>query len=144
MGIANGARIQQAARDGADALPGTGRGRPFVDKLEVYKVAGKVFLIVIDDPGEPILTVKCEPDRGQVAPGGIRVDHSRPLPRQEPLDFRGSGAGRDLDVGVRTGDGLIRPRPRRSPAPPPAVVGATGTRSDLAGNRSTPRTGGAS
>jgi len=58
-------RIQQAARDAADALPDTGSGRPFVDKLEVYKVAGKVFLIVTDDPGEPIVTVKCEPDRGR-------------------------------------------------------------------------------
>ncbi|MBB6038616.1 MmcQ/YjbR family DNA-binding protein [Phytomonospora endophytica] len=61
---ATGAQLQRAARDKADDLPATGSGRPFVDKLEVYKVAGKVFLIITDDPDERIVTVKCEPDRG--------------------------------------------------------------------------------
>lgn len=58
-------RLQQTARTTADDLPGTSSGRPFVDKLDVYKVAGKVFLIVTDDPDEPIITVKAEPDRGR-------------------------------------------------------------------------------
>ncbi|MEV6603107.1 hypothetical protein [Kutzneria sp. NPDC051319] len=28
----------------------------------MYKVAGKVFLIVTDDPDDQIITVKCEPE----------------------------------------------------------------------------------
>ncbi|CAL9520037.1 hypothetical protein SUDANB1_03804 [Streptomyces sp. enrichment culture] len=59
-----GTRLHQAARRAAEALPGTGRGRPFTEKLDVHKVAGKVFLIVTNDPGERIITVKAEPDQG--------------------------------------------------------------------------------
>jgi predicted DNA-binding protein (MmcQ/YjbR family) len=66
-----GPRLQQAARAAAEELRGTSSGRPFVDKLDVYKVAGKVFLIVTDDPDEPIITVKAEPDRGDA----LRRDH---------------------------------------------------------------------
>lgn len=58
-------QLQQTARNTARDLPGTDRGRPFVDKLDVYKVAGKVFLIVTDDPDERIITVKVEPDHGR-------------------------------------------------------------------------------
>jgi predicted DNA-binding protein (MmcQ/YjbR family) len=72
-----GEQLQHTARNTADELPGTGHGRPFVDKLDVYKVAGKVFLMITDDPDERIITVKCEPDHGHflqqehesVAPG---------------------------------------------------------------------------
>ncbi|MEH1124170.1 MmcQ/YjbR family DNA-binding protein [Micromonospora sp. CPCC 206061] len=60
-----GIRLQQAARRAADALPGSGSGRPFTEKLDVYKVAGKVFLIVTDDPRERIITVKVEPEHGR-------------------------------------------------------------------------------
>ncbi|MGW8526416.1 MULTISPECIES: MmcQ/YjbR family DNA-binding protein [Nocardiopsidaceae] len=60
-----GEQLQQTARSAARDLPGTDQGRPFVDKLDVYKVAGKVFLIVTDDPDERIVTVKVEPDHGR-------------------------------------------------------------------------------
>ncbi|WP_112134282.1 MmcQ/YjbR family DNA-binding protein [Glycomyces dulcitolivorans] len=60
-----GAQLQRAARSAAEGLDATSHGRPFVDKLDVYKVAGRVFLIVTDDPDEPIVTVKCEPGHGR-------------------------------------------------------------------------------
>jgi len=56
-------QLQPLARRLATELPGVSRGRPFVEKLDVYKVVNKVFLIVTDDPGEPIITVKTEPDQ---------------------------------------------------------------------------------
>ncbi|TDD44968.1 MmcQ/YjbR family DNA-binding protein [Kribbella antibiotica] len=59
-----GERLQFAARGAAGALPGVSEGRPFVDSLDVFKVSGKVFLIVTDDPDNPIVTVKCEPEYG--------------------------------------------------------------------------------
>ncbi|MFF1821020.1 MmcQ/YjbR family DNA-binding protein [Kribbella sp. NPDC058245] len=65
-----GERLQRAARDAAGALPGVSEGRPFVDSLDVYKVSNKVFLIVTDDPGNPIITVKCEPEYGAVLQRG--------------------------------------------------------------------------
>ena len=40
MGI-TGEQLQQTARSAARDLPGADHGRPFVDKLDVYKVAGK-------------------------------------------------------------------------------------------------------
>jgi predicted DNA-binding protein (MmcQ/YjbR family) len=60
-----GLRLQQAARRAADALPDSASGRPFTEKLDVYKVVGKVFLIVTDDPDERIITVKAEPEHGR-------------------------------------------------------------------------------
>jgi predicted DNA-binding protein (MmcQ/YjbR family) len=57
-----GNRLQRLARSKAGELPGVSHGRPFTDKLDVYKVAGKVFLIVTDDPHEQIITVKAEPE----------------------------------------------------------------------------------
>ncbi|QKW38006.1 MmcQ/YjbR family DNA-binding protein [Actinomadura sp. NAK00032] len=57
-----GDRLQRLARSTAGELPGVSHGRPFTDKLDVYKVAGKVFLIVTDDPHEQIITVKTEPE----------------------------------------------------------------------------------
>jgi predicted DNA-binding protein (MmcQ/YjbR family) len=58
---AAGDRLQDTARRAALALPGVSHGRPFTPELDVYKVVGKVFLIVTDDPDEQIITVKCEP-----------------------------------------------------------------------------------
>ncbi|MEU6409201.1 MmcQ/YjbR family DNA-binding protein [Microbispora sp. NPDC046933] len=57
-----GDRLQETARRTALALPGVSNGRPFTSQLDVYKVAGKVFLIVTDDPDEQIITVKCDPE----------------------------------------------------------------------------------
>ncbi|MGX1907366.1 MmcQ/YjbR family DNA-binding protein [Streptomyces phaeochromogenes] len=59
---ADGDRLQDTARQAALALPGVSHGHPFTPGLDVYKVAGKVFLIVTDDPDEQIITVKCEPE----------------------------------------------------------------------------------
>ncbi|MEU6228980.1 MmcQ/YjbR family DNA-binding protein [Streptomyces sp. NPDC047042] len=64
-----GERLQDTARETAFALPGVGHGRPFTEHLDVYKVAGKVFLIVTDDPDELIFTVKAEPEYGRLLQG---------------------------------------------------------------------------
>ena len=60
-----GDRLQDTARRAALALPGVSHGHPFTPGLDVYKVAGKVFLIVTDDPDEQIITVKCEPEHAR-------------------------------------------------------------------------------
>ncbi|MBK3629616.1 MmcQ/YjbR family DNA-binding protein [Streptomyces sp. MBT49] len=59
---AAGDRLQDTARRAALALPEVSHGYPFSPGLDVYKVAGKVFLIVTDDPDEQIITVKSEPE----------------------------------------------------------------------------------
>ncbi|WP_416966858.1 MmcQ/YjbR family DNA-binding protein [Streptomyces sp. 4F14] len=60
-----GERLQRTARRTAETLPGTVSSRPFSPGLDVHKVAGKVFLIVTDDPAERIITVKAEPEHGR-------------------------------------------------------------------------------
>ncbi|MDI9948063.1 MULTISPECIES: MmcQ/YjbR family DNA-binding protein [Rhodococcus] len=61
----SGHRVEQAARRTAEDLPGVSHGYPFTEGLDVYKVAGKVFLIVTEDPAERIVTVKVDPDHGR-------------------------------------------------------------------------------
>lgn len=61
----SGHDIQHTAQEVADALPGTTNGYPFTEHLRVWKVMGKVFLIVTeDDPDLQIITVKADPERG--------------------------------------------------------------------------------
>ncbi|WND36766.1 MmcQ/YjbR family DNA-binding protein [Streptomyces sp. BB1-1-1] len=67
---AAGDRLQDTARQVALALSGVSHGRPFTPALDVYKVAGKVFLIVTDDPDEQIITVKCEPEHARAQERG--------------------------------------------------------------------------
>ncbi|MFZ6776247.1 MmcQ/YjbR family DNA-binding protein [Undibacterium sp. Ji83W] len=55
-------RLQTLAREVATSLPGVSHGRPFVEKLDVYKVGDKLFMIVTDDPYERIITLKADPD----------------------------------------------------------------------------------
>ncbi|PNG21092.1 MmcQ/YjbR family DNA-binding protein [Streptomyces cahuitamycinicus] len=62
---AAGVRLQDAARQAALALPDVSHGYPFTPGLDVYKIAGKVFLIVTDDPDEQIITVKCDPEHAR-------------------------------------------------------------------------------
>ncbi|MDX3458551.1 MmcQ/YjbR family DNA-binding protein [Streptomyces sp. ME02-8801-2C] len=68
-----GDRLQGTARRVALALPGVSRGYPFTPGLDVYKVAGRVFLIVTEDPDDPddqIITVKCEPGHARAQERG--------------------------------------------------------------------------
>jgi hypothetical protein len=73
----SGEKLQDRARDTALALPGVSHGRPFTEQLDVYKVAGKVFLIV----GRPRRTHRHPQGRtGVRAAAGTRtpIDHPGP------------------------------------------------------------------
>lgn len=94
----SGKRLQDVARGTARKLPGVSNGRPFTAKLDVYKVAGKVFLIVTDDPGERIITVKAVPEHARF----LRQEHEGVAPGRY-LDKRhwlSVGAGRDITTGT--------------------------------------------
>ena len=58
-------KFQPLARKVALSLPEVSHARPFVEKLDVYKVGGKVFMIVTDDPNEQIITLKADPQQAQ-------------------------------------------------------------------------------
>ncbi|WP_245642899.1 MmcQ/YjbR family DNA-binding protein [Piscicoccus intestinalis] len=53
--------LQDRARETARALPGVTEGYPFTDTLQVFKVAGRVFLIVTEDPDQPFITSRRSP-----------------------------------------------------------------------------------
>jgi predicted DNA-binding protein (MmcQ/YjbR family) len=70
--ILSGAQIHQSAREAASALGDVTTGRPFTPPLEVWKVRGKVFMIVTeDDPDLQIITVKADPHHADA----LRRDH---------------------------------------------------------------------
>ncbi|GAA4000522.1 MmcQ/YjbR family DNA-binding protein [Streptomyces marokkonensis] len=93
-----GKRLQDVARSTAKELPGVSNGRPFTEKLDVYKVAGKVFLIVTDDPDEQIITVKAEPAHAR----SLQQEHDCVAPGRY-LDKRhwiSVSAGQDITPGT--------------------------------------------
>jgi predicted DNA-binding protein (MmcQ/YjbR family) len=120
---AAGDRLQDTARQAALALPDVSHGHPFTPGLDVYKVAGKVFLIVTDDPDEQIITVKCEPEhaRAQVR-GYVSIRPGRYLDKRHWISL-GPGPGitkrlvtdaveDSYDLAVERLPGRDRPRTR--------------------------------
>ncbi|MFY7065733.1 MmcQ/YjbR family DNA-binding protein [Nocardiopsis changdeensis] len=57
--------LQQYARDRAEELPGAGLEYPFGPDWEVFKVRDKVFMLLTEVTGEPIVIVKAEPEDGK-------------------------------------------------------------------------------
>ena len=58
----DGARLREVAMTTAAALPAVTHEHPFGPEWDVFKVVGKVFLLATEVPGEPLVTLKCEPE----------------------------------------------------------------------------------
>lgn len=58
-------RLQQCARDRVEELPGAELQHPFGPDWEVFKVRDKVFLLMTEITGEPIVIVKADPEDGR-------------------------------------------------------------------------------
>ncbi|KUM84068.1 MULTISPECIES: MmcQ/YjbR family DNA-binding protein [Streptomyces] len=118
-----GDRLQETARQAALALPDISHGHPFTPKLDVYKVAGKVFLIVTDDPDEQIITVKCEPEHARALERGYAsITPGRYLHRRHWISLGpGQGITKQLinDVVEHSYD-LVLDGPPQSERPPRA------------------------
>ncbi len=72
----DGSRLQQRARDRAEQLPGADLEHPFGADWDVFKVRGKVFLLLTAVTGEPIVTVKADPEDARA----LREQHARIAP----------------------------------------------------------------
>lgn len=93
----SGKDLQRAAREVADGLPDTSSGYPFTEHLRVWKVAGKVFLIVTeDDPDLEIITAKVDPDDGDA------------LRRDYPSISRGHYLDKAHWISIAAGEGITR------------------------------------
>lgn len=55
-------RLHECARERTQELPGAGMSFPFGPDHEVYKVRGKVFLLMTELAGDPVATLKVDPD----------------------------------------------------------------------------------
>ncbi|MFI2754087.1 MmcQ/YjbR family DNA-binding protein [Cellulomonas sp. P22] len=60
-----GSRLQQCARDRVEELPGAGVQHPFGPDWDVFKVRDKVFMLMTEVTGEPIVIVKADPEDGR-------------------------------------------------------------------------------
>ncbi|WP_329271692.1 MmcQ/YjbR family DNA-binding protein [Streptomyces pseudovenezuelae] len=120
---AAGDRLQDTARKAALALPYVCHGYPFTPKLDVYKVAGKVFLIVTDDPDEQIITVKCEPEHARALERGYAsITPGRYLHKRHWISLGpGPGVTEELVIdAVEHSYDLVINGPPRSERPPRA------------------------
>jgi predicted DNA-binding protein (MmcQ/YjbR family) len=57
----NGSTLQKIAADRAEELPGAQLEHPFGPDWEVFKVRGKVFMLMTEVPGRPVVILKADP-----------------------------------------------------------------------------------
>ncbi|TDT35167.1 putative DNA-binding protein (MmcQ/YjbR family) [Streptomyces sp. BK208] len=57
----NGSTLYKTAADHAEGLPGAQLEHPFGDDWEVFKVRGKVFMLMTEVPGRPVVILKADP-----------------------------------------------------------------------------------
>ena len=57
-----GYTMQQHARNRVEELPGAGLEHPFGPDWDVFKVRDKVFMLMTEITGEPIVIVKADPE----------------------------------------------------------------------------------
>lgn len=58
----DGQELQKIAADCTVGLPGTDLEHRFGPDWKVYKVRGKVFMLMTDMPGRPVVILKADPD----------------------------------------------------------------------------------
>jgi predicted DNA-binding protein (MmcQ/YjbR family) len=61
----DGGTLLESAMGIAAELPAVTHEHPFGPEWEVFKVVGKVFLLATEMPGEPVVTLKCEPEHSR-------------------------------------------------------------------------------
>jgi predicted DNA-binding protein (MmcQ/YjbR family) len=61
----NGPNLHKAAADCAEELPGAQLEHPFGDDWDVFKVRGKVFMLMTEVSGRPVVILKADPGEAQ-------------------------------------------------------------------------------
>ncbi|MGV9879665.1 MmcQ/YjbR family DNA-binding protein [Streptomyces sp. NPDC003006] len=72
----NGATLQTFAAGCAEGFPGAQLEHPFGPDWEVFKVHGKVFMLMTSVPGKPVVILKSEPGEGEA----LRETHADVTP----------------------------------------------------------------
>ncbi|WMC84253.1 MmcQ/YjbR family DNA-binding protein [Streptomyces rochei] len=68
--------LHKTAADYAQGLPGAELQHPFGDDWEVFKVRGKVFMLMTEVPGRPVVILKSDPGEALA----LREHHSHITP----------------------------------------------------------------
>jgi predicted DNA-binding protein (MmcQ/YjbR family) len=94
----NSEKLQRLAAECAEGLPGAVLEHPFGPEWDVYKVCGKVFLLLTDVTGEPMVILKSAPDEA----AALREQHAEITPgyhmnKKHWITLRG---GDSLDRGL--------------------------------------------
>lgn len=76
LNVMNGKKLQQMGAECAEGLPGTELEHPFGPEWDVYKVRGKVFMLMTDVTGEPLVILKAAPDEA----AALREQHAEITP----------------------------------------------------------------
>jgi predicted DNA-binding protein (MmcQ/YjbR family) len=92
----DGVRLLETAMETAAQLPAVTHEHPFGPEWEVFKVVGKVFLLATEMPGEPVVTLKCEPE------------HSKALQQQYEELVPGYHMNKRHWLTIRVGDAVTR------------------------------------
>src|SRR3954465_11562258 len=61
----DGVRLLETAMETAAQLPAATPEHPFGAAGEGFQLLGKVFLLATEMPGEPVVTLKCEPEHSK-------------------------------------------------------------------------------
>lgn len=61
----DGSTLHKTAADRAQELPGAELEHPFGPDWDVFKVRGKVFMLMTEVPGRPVVILKAEPDEAR-------------------------------------------------------------------------------
>src|SRR5690349_11734984 len=90
----NGSTLHQSAAGCAQQLPAAGLEHPFGPDWEVYKVRGKVFLLLTEVPGRPVVILKADPAE------------ARALREQYPQITPGYHMNKQHWITVESGEGI--------------------------------------
>lgn len=70
----NGSALHQTAADCAEELPSAQLEHPFGPDWEVFKVRGKVFMLMTEVPGRPVVILKADPGEAHAqGPFTVRI-----------------------------------------------------------------------
>lgn len=72
----DGKELQEVAKEAAERLPGSALEFPFGPDWDVLKVRGKVFLLMTEVPGQPVVILKSDPEEANA----LRQNHAEITP----------------------------------------------------------------
>ncbi len=102
----DGETLLKTAADRAEELPGAGLEHPFGPDWEVFKVRGKVFMLMTEVPGRPVVIVKSDPAEAEA----LRAQYQHITPgyhmnKKHWITLEGEDGGRGKG-GDGDGDGI--------------------------------------